>query len=336
MRNPVWLAVLAAAAILAGCGTAHVGQRAAPTTDPAPSTHSAPVADVSPHERPKQRAAADAAHILAVFIAPPHAVRTGRSSVSWLAQPPSFPLSPDLVTRTGWWRVAGQPQAVLRWIQAHKPAGFSDSGGGTSGVVPPGGPPTPPAGPPHISGRAWYAEFSLPDVPGVLVNRVLIAEVAAAGPHQTAIRVDAEVIWLPVKPAAEHIPAAAHIVTITPISGDRRPAAADHQVTITDPGQTARIAAAVNALPLDTPVDWMECGPGPGPGMRLTFRATATSPALAVVTAYQELCPVVQVVTGGKNMPVLDGAETLFQRVMAIAGFHWKDFPAPGPTATPD
>jgi hypothetical protein len=35
--------------------------------------------------------------------------------------------------------------------------------------------------------------------------------------------------------------------------------------------------------------------------MRLTFRATATGPVLVVVTAYQELCPLVQVVTGGKT-----------------------------------
>jgi hypothetical protein len=79
----------------------------------------------------------------------------------------------------------------------------------------------------------------------------------------------------------------------------------------------------------------MECGPFPGPGMQLTFRASAAGPALAVVTAHQELCPVVSLVIGGRQMPPLDGAETLFSRVMAIAGFHWTDFPAPtpGPTA---
>jgi hypothetical protein len=88
----------------------------------------------------------------------------------------------------------------------------------------------------------------------------------------------------------------------------------------------------VNALPSQPPVALMECGPNPGPGMQLTFRATAGGPALAVVIAHQELCPVVSLAIGGKQMPELDGAETLFQRVMAIAGFHWTDFPAPAPT----
>jgi hypothetical protein len=247
-------------------------------------------------------------------------MRTARLHVPVLAQAPTEPLSPDLVIRTGWWRVAGQPQDVLAWIQAHKPAGFTDSGSGSGGTV---------------STQMQYAEFSLPDVPGVLLNRVLIAAVAADGPAHTAIRVDAEVVWVPAKPAAERVPATARIVTVTPISGDVPPATADHQVTITDRALIARITAAVNALPVYPPADWMECGPGPGPGMRLTFRVAAAGPVLAVVTAYQELCPVVQVVTGGKRMPLLDGAETLFQRVMAIAGFRWADFPAPGPTATP-
>jgi hypothetical protein len=32
-------------------------------------------------------------------------------------------------------------------------------------------------------------------------------------------------------------------------------------------------------------------------------------------------------------MPALDGAQTLIQRVLAIVGFRWPDFPAPGPAS---
>jgi hypothetical protein len=311
VRNAGLLAVVGAAALLAGCGTARVVPHAAP------SAHAAPVTEIGSHRTPQQRAATDAAHILAAFIPPPRAVRTVRSHASLLAQAPTQPFSSDVVIRTGWWVVAGQPQDVLALIQARKPLGFT--GGGTGSETAP-------------SAEMWYTQFSLPDVPGVLLNRVLLAAVQADGPDRTAIRVDAEVMWVPAKPAAELIPAVA-VVTITPVPGGVPPAKADHQMTITDRALSARIAAAVNALPLYPQVDFIECGPGPGPGMRLTFRATATGPVLAVVTAYKELCPLVQVVTGGKTMPPLDGAETLFQRVMAIAGFHWRDFPAPGPTA---
>jgi hypothetical protein len=323
MRNAGWLAVLVVAAILAGCGTVRAGRQPA-------------AADVviAAHGTPQQRAAADAASMVAGFVPPPRAMRAGRSPVSLLAHAPSEPLGSDVAVRTAWWQVAGRPLTVFAWIQAHVPAGFSDVGEGGVGVVPPGSHGPPPPKPPFPSPPLWYVDFALPDVAGVLVDRTLIVAVAADGRDRTAIGVYAEVMWVPPKPAAEHIPGGARVVTITPIPGQLPPAAADHQVTIADPAQLARIAATVNALPMQPNVGWMECGPTQGPGMQLTFRATATGPALAVVSAHQELCPLVSVVIGGKMMPVLDGAESLFQRVMAIGGFHWTDFPAPGP-ATP-
>ena len=334
MRNAGWLAILGApavvaavlAGVLAGCGTARAGQQ------PAPATRVMAAAPGPARGTPQQRAAADAAHTLAAFVPPPHAVRTGRLPVSWLAQPPSEPLSPDLVIQSAWWRVAGQPAAVLAWLQAHRPAGFSDGGTGALGVIPPGSGRASSAAPPPVSARMRYIQFTLPDVPGVLLNRVLSVAVAADGPGQTAIRVDAEAVWVQAKPAAELIPASARVVTITPVAGDMPPAAADHQVTVTDRVLVARIGAVVDALPVYPRFDWIECGPGPGTGMQLTFRATAGGPALAVVTAYQELCPLVHVTVRGEKMPVLDGAGTLFQRVMAIAGFRWPDFPVPGST----
>jgi hypothetical protein len=320
MRNTGLLAVAGVVVFLAGCGTVHAGRPAAPVTGAAAAARGTP----------QQQADADAASLLASFIPPPHAAAMTRSPVALLDQAPSEVVSANGVVRAGWWRVAGQPQAVLAWIRAHRPAGSSDTGGGGIGAAPPGG--TLPPTPPYPSPQESFVDFSLPDVPGVLVDRTVIAAVAADGQDRTAIGVYAEVLWLPARTAAELIPAAARMVTITPLSGYAPPARSDHQVTITDPTQVARIAAVVNTLPSQLPVGWMECGPSPGPGMRLTFRAISTGPVLAEVTAHQELCPVVSLVIGGKTMPLLDGAETLFQRVMAIAGFHWNDFPAPGPT----
>jgi hypothetical protein len=165
----------------------------------------------------------------------------------------------------------------------------------------------------------WYTDFALPAVPGVLQFRELVVSVAADGPGRTAIRIDAEVQWLPARPAAENIPASARVVTITPLGF----APGDHQVTVTDPARVARIATAVNALPLASS-RWLECLNGPGPGMQLTFRATASSRALAVVTAVGRGCPGVQIVVEGKPMPMLVGAAPLSQQVMTIAGFYWK------------
>jgi hypothetical protein len=261
--------------------------------------------------------------MIAAFIPPAHAARTGPLPVSALAHPVSQPMTPDLVTRTGWWRVPGQPTAVLGWIQAHKPAGSAPTGG--SGTV--GG-----------AAVMLFADFTMPATPGAPGGGDLVTAVAADGPGWTAIRVDAYVEWVPVKAAAEFIPASARVVTITPIA-DGAPPPASHPVVVTDPAQVARIAADVNALPLypqSTAMMWCDINlpPGGGPAIRLTFTASAGSEELATVTAYQEWCQLVRVVVGGKTMPNLNGSQTLIQRVMAIAGVRWPDFPAPGPTAT--
>jgi hypothetical protein len=314
MRYATWLAVAGTVTVLAGCTTVQAGPRAVPAGQGA-----RPVAAVAAHQTPPQRAAADAAAMLAAFIPPPHAAATGPLPVRLLAQPLDEPMTSDLVSRTGWWHVAGQPLALADWIQAHKPPGFALPGGFT--IVGSG------------TDVVWITTFTRPDVPGALVQRQLAVGVTADGPGRSAIRVDASVIWLPVRPAAETIPADARAVTVTPVSGE----VPDHQVTVTDPVRVARIAAEVNALTLYPPRDPMWCDIllpfGGGPAMRLTFRTSAGT-AVAVVTAYQEECQLVKVVTGGKTMPALVGSQLLIQRVKAIAGIGWPDFPAPGPTAT--
>jgi hypothetical protein len=49
--------------------------------------------------------------------------------------------------------------------------------------------------------------FSLPPVAGVLLDRELIVEVADAGGGKTAIRVDGQVGWQPIRRASDLVPA---------------------------------------------------------------------------------------------------------------------------------
>ena len=73
---------------------------------------------------PRQRAEADVARIIASFPPPPGAIRTGL--IASLTVPGEGPAAtPDIVTATQWWRAPGRPQAVLAWIRAHVPAGFT-------------------------------------------------------------------------------------------------------------------------------------------------------------------------------------------------------------------
>jgi hypothetical protein len=161
----------------------------------------------------------------------------------------------------------------------------------------------------------------------------LVVSVAGDGPGKVAIRVDAQVIWLPAKPAAERIPATAKVVTITHVPGFEPQPAGDAPVTITDPGKVARIAAVIDGLPVFPP-GVMSCPLDRGDGMRLTFRATLSGPALAVVMAPNGGCGAVAVTIGGKRMPALGQAASVQQQVAAIAGLHWAAGSLPGSSVT--
>jgi hypothetical protein len=151
-----------------------------------------------------------------------------------------------------------------------------------------------------------------------------------------AIRVDAQVLWLPAKPAEERIPAAAKVVTIIHVPGSGPQPAGDAPVTITDPAAVARIASIVDGLPVFPP-GIMNCPLDDGSGMRLSFRAALSGPALAVVTAQSGGCGAVAVTIGGRPMPTLDGAPSLQQQVAAVAGLRWPagQVQLPGGPTTP-
>ena len=316
------VALACAGAALAGCGS----QRAAvPATAMAGSSASVTAAA----QTPAQQAAADAAALLAAFPVPPGAMRTAALPVPWLGASPEPLTGPDVVTRTGWWRVPGQPATVLGWIRAHMPAGFSlELSGSAAGAHPRivVEPAFPIGGRTQPSARMWFAQFTKPPVPNVLATRWLVVSVAANATGQTAIRVDSEVAWARTKPSAERIPAAATVVTIAPVLGSGPIPAADAPVTITDPAKVARIASVVNGLQM-FPVGHMMCPMIRGTGMRLTFRAAAAAPALAVVTASSTGCQTVAVTVSGRQYPMLAGALGMEQQVMTIAGVRWPGFP---------
>jgi hypothetical protein len=118
----------------------------------------------------------------------------------------------------------------------------------------------------------------LPPVPAVEDTRELTVEVADAGAGQTAIRVDAQVTWLPARPASEKVPAAATAVTLSVISDPHQKP--PQSQTITRPAAVRRITALVNALPVFPPGP-RECGSGTGADLVLTFRAAPQGRVLA-------------------------------------------------------
>jgi len=297
LRFPRLLSAVACGAIvLSGCGSQPFSQPGTGHTSKA-----------SPAASPRQRAVADAARVMAWFPRPPGAVRTGL--IASLTQSGQRPATPDLASVTRWWRVPGRPQAVLAWIRAHLPSGFTPDGTGFG----PG---------------SWTDTFALPAVPGVLTERELVV-LAVANHGETAIRVDAQVVWLPARPAAERIPADVTRITVTPVFGfNRNPRAKrlDHAFTVTDPAKVARIVALVNSL-TRFPDGTFSCPADFGGQMRLTFITRPGRPAAARLIAEYAGCGVVSVRISGRDMPALSeypqSGPRLPQRVLAIAGVSW-------------
>jgi len=319
-------AAACAALALAGCGTQHAGApgNTAPTRGPGHATGS-----------PRQRAVADAARIIASFPPPPGAIPSGRTTSPLLRAPAEGPpAAPDVVTATRWWTAPGRPVAVLAWIRAHIPAGFSLGGYGSSGYTPPG---TVTAGWEVVQyPNLWFDQFSLPVIAHVLTQRWLVVTVARHGQAQTAIRADAQVVWLPARPAAEQIPPDARVVTVTPVFGmqpDKKLEPLDPAFTVTGPAKVGAIAAVIDGLALFPP-GVFSCPADFGAQMRLTFRTGLGGPVVARVTAEYDGCGIVSLSIGGRSMPALSdylsSGGSLQRRVLAIAGVRWP-YPPGGP-----
>lgn len=322
MRTAIWAAAGCAALLLTGWASqayasqadvsqADVSQAASSRVNTVQAAATRAATPARTAQSPQQLAAADAARMLADFPSPPGAVRSGPIATQVLSAPPESGTS-DEVLRTGWWRADGKPVNVLAWVRAHIGDGFTLAGEGSS------------SGP--AADQMRFDQFTLPAVPGVLTERWLLVSVAQDNAaDRTAIRVDAEVDWEPAKPADERIPATAKVVTITPIAGFRPLPAEDRPVTVTDKADVTKIAAAVDGLPLFPPGGFF-CPADFGRSMQLTFRATVSGPALAVVTSQTGGCDAVTLTIDGRSMPTLWHGLELNQQVIGIAGIHWPGF----------
>ena len=290
-------AVACAAVVLSGCGSQPFG----------PKPGAGQTSTARPPAGPHQRAVADAARIMTSFPRPPGAVRTGL--IASLTESGERPATPDLASVTRWWRVPGRPQGVLAWIRAHLPSRFTPDGTGRGN-------------------GSWIDTFALPAVPGVLTQRELVV-LATAYRGQTAMRVDAQVVWLPARPAAERVPPDAAVVAVTPVFGfnpNPRARRLDRAFTVTDPAKVARIVAVVNGL-TRFPDGSFSCPAEFGGQMRLTFATRPGGPVVARLTAEYGGCGVVSVRIGGRDMPALselpESGPPLQQQVLAIAGMSW-------------
>jgi hypothetical protein len=178
--------VLALAALsLAGCGAA---TGTAPTSDAPTTTAAATTAQTSPHSL----AEAELATLLAMVRVPSGAEQVASAPIAYLDQPPVSQSSPNLLTRTSFWRIDMSFADTLAWIKAHTPGGLTSGMGGQAG-----GPGVP------TNQSLGFSAPSTTAYDGATIE----LDLAEVSPSMTGLRADAEVVWLPPKPSTEFIPA---------------------------------------------------------------------------------------------------------------------------------
>jgi hypothetical protein len=282
-------ALLAPALALAGCAVAHSPATAA--SHPAAATAQQPATMAL---QPRQRAVADAAAILAAFVVPPGARQlpgppTGQASQ--LKDITGSSASPNWIDEAGFWQVKGDPRQVLAWTAGH--VGRSHTDGGLITNFP-------------VQGRpetVWERDYALPPVTGVEDTRELSVEVADAGGGQAAIRVDAQVTWLPARQASQLVPATATAIEMSVIPDPNLSKNPPRSAAVTSPAAVRRITAMVNALPVFPPGQ-RECGLGRGEveALVLTFLSAPHGTVLATAYVSTEGCQPALLAVGSQKI----------------------------------
>ena len=226
------------------------------------------------------------------------------------------PLDDDVVTATSWWLAPGDPQQLLAWEKAHIPSLYSYSGGGTTG-----------------SG-IWNDVFSVPAVPGLFDMRELAVSTTSAGGGQTAIRVDALVDWIPVRPSGDTVPVTARVAELVEtgshvgVTPPKQVATVIARATVTNPAQVAALAAYLNGLAVNPPGQVVSCPAAFGDStLTVTFSARPGGPVLATASAALSGCAFLTYAMPGQPTAGLgggDAGESLLDEVNHVTGLHWK------------
>ena len=248
--------IVTGAVFLAACASVGSVQRGTPppvTTKKtlattAPVTEPMPVTSIAAEDPHQQAAELNAAFVLGSYSSPPGSVRLAAAPPgSGLGAPPSTPTTPDLVDLSKLWSTPGDMTSVIAWAKEHAPAHSTLSGMGESGSNPPGQRPPGAPGSPRINVVTMMGiAFALPTSGQALSTLQLLVSVAPDGPGTVVLRLDAQAIWVPTRPAWSFVTAKVTTVTATVWTGAG--GTVPHTATSTDPGTVARLRGLVNAM----------------------------------------------------------------------------------------
>ncbi len=225
----------------------------------------------------------------------------------FLAGPGSTSATPNFVDDHEWWIVPGPAREVLRWVTAHHPAGVRGSAGGylsTSGVI-----------------DVEYGQLLWPPIPGVLSTRALMFGVVQLPDGSTALRADAQVVWVTPRPPSETIPPGARLLRISLISELKGDRLRQRPIVVTSAKKIRETVALLNALPAAQPGTW-NCPADFGVRVEFGLYAKRGARPLAVAEADPWGCGFVRLSIKGVAEPALAGGSSLVQRVQEVLGIR--------------
>ncbi len=236
----------------------------------------------------RRLARADTAQLLTQLGLPPGAVRSvhepqGGGRV--LAHPGQTQATPNFVDRHAWWTAPGSANALMSYINSHRPAGASLVSSGTG----------------YLGRAVVFETFGWPATEGRLSSRWLVLEAVGLPRHRTGLRADAEDVWITPRPASERIPSRSTSLVVSVRRGGK---VLNGPFTFTRTMPIAAATGLINSLPAFQP-GVSACPEDSGVDVRLVFRLAGISPPLAVADVDPQGCGDVGLRLRGRPQPPL-------------------------------
>lgn len=301
------LPAVAAAVLLAGCGSA-TGVRTGTPASTTPTSGSDPTTTTAVHSR--TAALALARSLLRRAVLPPGVHPAQAPPAASLRSAPSSSSTPDEAQATRFATTGQSMAATYAYLQAHRPPGStagmtgSGSAGGTVTVK--------------------FLGDTFGGMPAGVDNAQLLLSVAPLHGGGTGIRVDAQVTWLPTKPAAATVPSGDEVavVSITETMPARiwrqEKLPAPRRVTVTDAATVRRLRAAADGLPMSLPGP-RSCPADVGTRYVVAFARAAGAPPDRTYVAGS--CDLVSVTgTSGRTIAVLADSTGFDAAYRAVLG----------------
>jgi hypothetical protein len=157
-------------------------------------------------------------------------------------------LDPETAGYYEYWVSDRSLQALIDWVKAHPPAGargLSEGSSSSHGVI-----------------TSEFLGFQFAPASTVTEGAQLFVTGRPLPGGRTAIRVDADVTWLVLRPAAEQVPDGVRTITMSFTQASQQGGATTNTVTVTEQSQIEEIEWLTDVLPVQQPSEVAPpCGP---------------------------------------------------------------------------